>query len=83
MDPEQLNDSVDSAATENTGSESHEIKEWGQEEVQEPEQTQPETGEEEGDDPEKSEPEKPKKSRAQERIEQTTRENAELKRKLA
>lgn len=83
MDPEQLNDSVDSAATENTGSEGHEIKEWGQEEVQEPEQAQPEAGEEEGDDPEKSEPEKPKKSRAQERIEQTTRENAELKRKLA
>ena len=81
---DQSNDIVDPAATENTGAESQEIKEWGQEETQEPKQTQEGgEGKEEGQEPEKTEPEKPKKSRAQERIEQLARENAELKRKQA
>lgn len=84
MNPDQSNDNVETTATENTGAESQEIKEWGQEETQEPEQTQ-ESGEgkEGAQEPEKTEPDKPKKSRAQERIEQLARENAELKRKQA
>lgn len=80
-DNSETHDNVETAATENTGAESQEIKEWGEgeegaetqvkEETQEPEKQEPE--------PEK-EPEKPKKNRAQERIEQLARENAELKR---
>lgn len=79
---EQSNDIVETTATENTGAESQEIKEWGQDEAQETEHTQVD-GEVKEQEPEKAEPEKPKKSRAQERIEQLARENAELKRKQA
>lgn len=80
VDNSETQDIVDTTATENTGAESQEIKEWGQDETQEPEQAQ-----DENQDPEKQEPEpeKPKKSRAQERIEQLARENAELKRAKA
>lgn len=77
---EQSNGNVETTATENTGAESHEIKEWDpsqSEKIQEGVEGQ---GVQE---PEKTEPEKPKKSRAQERIEQLARENAELKRKQA
>lgn len=77
VDNSETHDNVDTAATENTGAESQEIKEWGEGEEGAETQVKEETQE-----PEK-EPEKPKRSRAQERIEQTTRENAELKRKLA
>lgn len=81
---DQSNDIVETTTTENTGVESQEIKEWGQEDVQETEQNQEgDEGKEEGQEPDKTEPEKPKKSRAQERIEQLARENAELKRKQA
>lgn len=67
----ETQDIVEPAATENTGAESQENQE---------QQTEGEQGKQES---ETQEPEKPKKSRAQERIEQTTRENAELKRQLA
>lgn len=75
----EAQDIVGSVATENTDADSQEIKEWGQDETQEPEQTQ------DNQEPEKKdpEPEKPKKSRAQERIEQLAREKAELAAKLA
>ncbi|WP_180123008.1 hypothetical protein [Acinetobacter sp. YH12086] len=77
MDPNnsETHDNVETAATENTGAESQEIKEWG--EGKEGVETQVK---EETQEPEKAEPEKPKKNRAQERIEQLARENAELKR---
>ncbi|WP_180134432.1 hypothetical protein [Acinetobacter sp. YH12081] len=77
MDPNnsETHDNVETAATENTGVESQEIKEWG--EGEEGAETQVK---EEAQEPEKAEPEKPKKNRAQERIEQLARENAELKR---
>lgn len=80
VDNSETQDIVDTAATENTGAESQEIKEWGQDETQEPEQAQDENQEPEKQEPE---PEKPKKSRAQERIEQLAREKAELAAKLA
>ena len=76
-DNSETQDIVETVATENTDTESQEIKEWGQDEAQEPEQAQDENQEPEKQEPE---PEKPKKSRAQERIEQLARENAELKR---
>lgn len=77
MDPNnsETHDNVETAATENTGAESQEIKEWGEGEEGVETQVKEETQE-----PEKAEPEKPKKNRAQERIEQLARENAELKR---
>lgn len=78
VDNSETQSNVDTASTENTSADSSEVKEWGQEE-QEVEQTQ----EKEPEKQPNQEPEKPKKSRAQERIEQTTRENAELKRQLA
>ena len=74
-DNSETHDNVETAATENTGAESQEIKEWG--EGDEGAETQ---AKEEAQEPEKAEPEKPKKNRAQERIEQLARENAELKR---
>lgn len=74
-DNSETHDNVDTAATENTGAESQEIKEWG--EGDEGAETQ---AKEEAQEPEKAEPEKPKKNRDQERIEQLARENAELKR---
>ena len=80
VDNSEAQDIVDTTATENTGAESQEIKEWGQDETQEPEQAQDENQESEKQEPE---PEKPKKSRAQERIEQLAREKAELAAKLA
>lgn len=70
MESNETQDHVDTAATGNTGVEDQE----NQEQQQEQETQEPEVGQE---------PEKPKKSRAQERIEQTTRENAELRQKLA
>lgn len=83
-DNSETQDIVETAATENTGAESQEIKEWGQDEAQEPEQSQDENQEPEKQEPEpEKEPEKPKKSRAQERIEQLAREKAELAAKLA
>jgi hypothetical protein len=80
MNPDQSNDSVDTTTTENNSAESHEIKEWQQDETQEPEQTQEETQE-----PEKKEPdqEEPKRSRAKERIEALSKRAAEAERKLA
>lgn len=77
MDPNnsETHDNVDTAATENTGAESQEIKEWGEGEEGAKQQVK-----EEAQEPEKTEPEKSKRSRAQERIEQLARENAELKR---
>lgn len=72
VESNETQDHVDSAATENTGVEGQENQE-GQQQEQETQETETET----------QEPEKPKKSRAQERIEQTTRENAELRQKLA
>lgn len=80
VDNSETQDIVDTTATENTGAESQEIKEWGQDETQEPEQAQEDNQEPEKQEPE---PEKPKKSRAQERIEQLAREKAELAAKLA
>ena len=80
VDNSEAQDIVDTTATENTGDESREIKEWGQDEAREPEQAQDENQEPEKKEPE---PEKPKKSRAQERIEQLAREKAELAAKLA
>lgn len=80
MNPDQSNDSVETTTTENNSAESHEIKEWGQEETQEPNQTQDETQEPEKKEPE---PEKPKKSRAAERLEEVLREKAKLAEKLA
>ena len=74
-DNSETHDNVETAATENTGAESQEIKEWG--EGDEGAETQVK---EEAQEPEKAEPEKPKKNRTQERIEQLARENAELKR---
>lgn len=74
-DNSETHDNVDTAATENTGAESQEIKEWGEGDEGAETQVKEETQE-----PEKAEPEKPKKNRAQERIEQLARENAELKR---
>lgn len=74
-DNSETHDNVETAATENTGAESQEIKEWGEDDEGVETQVKEETQE-----PEKVEPEKPKKNRAQERIEQLARENAELKR---
>lgn len=67
----ETQDTVEPAATENIGSESQENQQ---------QQTEGEQGEQ-GQQP--KDPEAPKKSRAQQRIEQTTRENAELRQKLA
>lgn len=80
MNPDQSNDSVETTTTENNSAESHEIKEWGQEETQEPNQTQDDTQEPEKKEPE---PERPKKSRAAERLEEVLREKAKLAEKLA
>lgn len=80
VDNSETQDIVETVATENTDTDSQEIKEWGQDETQEPEQAQDENQEPEKKEPE---PEKPKKSRAQERIEQLAREKAELAAKLA
>ncbi|HHW53767.1 MAG TPA: hypothetical protein GXX13_11405 [Acinetobacter towneri] len=80
VDNSETQDIVETVATENTDADSQEIKEWGQDETQEPEQAQDENQEPEKQEPE---PEKPKKSRAQERIEQLAREKAELAAKLA
>lgn len=80
VDNSEAQDIVETVATENTDVDSQEIKEWGQDETQEPEQAQDENQEPEKQEPE---PEKPKKSRAQERIEQLAREKAELAAKLA
>lgn len=74
-DNSETQDIVDSVATENTDVDSQEVKEWGQDD----------TGQQESetDAQETQEPEKPKRNRAQERIEHLARENAELKRKQA
>src|SRR5690606_11672716 len=72
----EARDIVDTAATENTGAESQEIKEWGE---QEPKQEQqPEKAE--AQEQEEAQKAEQKKSRAKERIEQLARENAELRR---
>ncbi|WP_173911057.1 hypothetical protein [Acinetobacter sp. Marseille-Q1618] len=71
---------VETTATQNTGVASPEIQEW-QAEPNETEQVE-QTEQVEMPDS-KVEPEKPKRSRAQERIEHLARENAELKRKQA
>lgn len=75
MDPNSdTQDVVETTATENTSVESQETN------SPETETQEPETGEQqEGGEP-KTEPEKPKVSRAQQRIEQLARENAELRR---
>ena len=80
MDPNsETQEHVESTATENNGEEVK-VKEPidGEGHQENVEGVQPKEGEQPN-----QEPEKPKKSRAQERIEQTTRENAELKRRLA
>lgn len=75
MDPNSdTQDSVETTATENTSVESQETN------SPETEEQETETGEQQQDGEPKPEPEKPKKSRAQERIEQLARENAELRR---
>lgn len=76
-DNSETHDNVDTTATENTGAESQEIKEWG--EGEEGVETQVK---EEAQEPEK-EPEKPKRSRAQERVEQALSRAREAERKLA
>ena len=87
---DQSNDNVDTATTENNSADSQEMDTATATSEAEQEQSQDQTkGEQANDDQAdgkgeaKQDAERPKKSRAQERIEQTTRENAELKRKLA
>jgi len=80
MDPNsETQEHVESTATENNG-EAVKVAEPidGEGHQENGEGAQPKEGEQPN-----QEPEKPKKSRAQERIEQTTRENADLKRRLA
>ncbi|NNP70937.1 hypothetical protein [Acinetobacter sp. Ac_5812] len=72
VESSETQDIVEKATTENNSDDSQENQEEQQQE-QETQETETETHEQE----------KPKKSRAQERIEQTTRENAELRQKLA
>lgn len=80
MNPDQSNDIVGTATTENNSAESHEIKEWGQEEAQQSEQTQDDNQEPKKKDPEQN---RPRKSRAQERVEQAVKRANEAERKLA
>ncbi|AVZ03941.1 hypothetical protein DBQ26_04465 [Acinetobacter pittii] len=75
MDPNSdTQDVVETTATENTSVESQETN------SPETETQEPETAEQSENDEAKKEPEKPKRNRAQERIEQLARENAELRR---
>ncbi|MDX8160826.1 hypothetical protein [Acinetobacter pittii] len=75
MDPNSdTQDVVETTATENTSVESQETN------SPETDTQEPENAEQSENDEAKKEPEKPKRNRAQERIEQLARENAELRR---
>ncbi|EMA4665748.1 hypothetical protein RGN35_002114 [Acinetobacter baumannii] len=75
MDPNSdTQDVVETTATENTSVESQETN------SPETDTQEPDTAEQSENDEAKKEPEKPKRNRAQERIEQLARENAELRR---